>query len=90
MTGSLEHRASRSADRLVLKEETREGRYRERSVKEKTAEQRSPQRQDNAGPRAGCRTPWDSREKTKMKERRENTHEPSTICNDGTDIRSQS
>ena len=30
MTGTLEHRASRSADRLVLKGETRAGRYRER------------------------------------------------------------
>ena len=38
MTGTLEHRASRSADRLVLKGETREGRYWERSAKEKTDE----------------------------------------------------
>ena len=44
MTVTLEHRASRSADRLVLKGETREGGYRERSAKEKTAERRSPQR----------------------------------------------
>ena len=70
MTGTLEHRASRSADRLVLKGETREGRNRERSAKEKTAERRSPQRQDNAGPRAGCRTPWYSREKVRMEEGR--------------------
>ena len=33
MTGTLEHRASRSADRLVLKGETREGRYWERSAR---------------------------------------------------------
>ena len=44
MTVTLEHRASRSADRLVLKGETREGGYRERSAKEKTAERRGPQR----------------------------------------------
>ena len=44
MTGTLERRASRSADRLVLMGETREGGYRERSAKEKTAERRSPQR----------------------------------------------
>ena len=49
MTGTLEHRASRSADRLVLKGETREGRYWERSAKEKTDESRSPQRVRVAG-----------------------------------------
>ena len=43
MTGTLEHRASHSADRLVVKGETREGGYRERSAKEKTDERRSPQ-----------------------------------------------
>ena len=49
MTGTLEHRASRSADRLVLKGETQEGRYWERSAKEKTDESRSPQRVRVAG-----------------------------------------
>ena len=71
MTGTLEHSASRSADRLVLKGETREGGYRERSAKEKTAEQRSPHRLGNAGPRAGRRTPRNSREKVKYAESRE-------------------
>ena len=41
------------------------GRYRERSAQEKTAEQRSPQRKDNAGTRAGRQTPWNSREMVK-------------------------
>ena len=49
MTGTLEHRASRSADRLVLKGEAREGRYWERSAKEKTDESRSPHRVRVAG-----------------------------------------
>ena len=40
MTGTLEHRASRSADRLVLKGGTREGRYRERSAKEKNSREK--------------------------------------------------
>ena len=71
MTGTLEHRASRSADRFVLKGETREGEYRERSPKEKTAERRGPQRKGNAGPRAGRRTPRYSREKVKIAEWRE-------------------
>ena len=35
MTGTLEKRASRSAYRLVIKEETRDGMNRERSAKEK-------------------------------------------------------
>ena len=45
MTGTLEHRASRSADHLVYKGETREGRDWERSAKEKTDESRNPQRE---------------------------------------------
>ena len=49
MTGTLEHRASRSAYRLVLKEETRDGRNWERSAKEKTDESRNPQRVRVAG-----------------------------------------
>ena len=49
MTGTLEHRASRRADRLVLNGETREGRYWERSAKEKTDESRNPQRVRVAG-----------------------------------------
>ena len=71
MTVTLEHRASRSADRLVLKGETREGGHRERSAKEKTAERKGPQRKDNAGPRAGRRTPRYSREKVKIAEWRQ-------------------
>ena len=49
MTGTWEHRASRSADRLVEKGETREGRDWERSAKEKTDESRNPQRVRVAG-----------------------------------------
>ena len=48
MTGTLEHCASRSAYRLVIKEETREGNW-ERSAKEKTDESRNPQRERVAG-----------------------------------------
>ena len=49
MTGTLEHRASRSAYRLVIKEETRDGRNWEKSAKEKTDESRNPQRVRVAG-----------------------------------------
>ena len=49
MTGTLGHRASRSAYRLVIEEETRDGRNWERSAKEKTDESRNPQRVRVAG-----------------------------------------
>ena len=49
MTGTLGHRASRSAYRLVTEEETRDGRNWERSAKEKTDESRNPQRVRVAG-----------------------------------------
>ena len=89
MTGTLEHRASRSADRLVLKGETREGGHRERSAKEKTAE-KEPATIGQCGAQG-----WPSNSKELKRESeicrvaREVTLEQSTICKDGTDMRSQ-
>ena len=85
MTVTLEHRASRSADHLVLKGETREGRDWERSAKKKQPSEGA--RNDRAMRTQG----WPSNSKVLKREgenctvAREVTLEPSTICKDGTD-----
>ena len=74
----------------IKREKHERGRYRERSAQEKTAEQRSPQRKDYAGPGLAVKLQGTlERWWRKMKHAREVTFEPSTVCKDGTDERSR-